>query len=55
MQMLFVDESGTPPPVSQVKDGDFFILGGAIIPDEFWHRVKADLDGLKKNIRLPGK
>jgi len=55
MQILFIDESGTPPPVNKVEASPIFVLGGAIIPDEFWHRVKADFDAVKREFSVKGE
>jgi hypothetical protein len=55
MQMLFVDESGTPPPVDRPEASPIFVLGGAIIPDDYWHRVKADLDRAKARHNVVGE
>lgn len=48
MQLLFIDESGTPPPVDKADSSPLFVLGGTVIPDEFWHRVKSDLEAAKR-------
>lgn len=54
MQILFVDESGTPP--SSVKAGQrYFVLGGVIIPEGVWHRVAAELDGIRRRYRIDGE
>ncbi len=55
MQILFIDESGTPPPVDKIATSPLFVLGGAIIPDEFWHRVKADLEAAKRDFDVTGE
>ncbi len=55
MQILFIDESGTPPPVNNVLDSPFFVLGGAIIPDKYWHRVKDDLEYIKCKYNIQGE
>ena len=55
MQMMFVDESGTPPPLYNVSSSPFFVLGGVVIPEEYWHRVKADLDIIKKKFSVVGE
>lgn len=55
MQILFIDESGTPPPVDRVATSPLFVLGGAIIPDEFWHRIKADLEAAKREFAVTGE
>ena len=55
MQILFVDESGSPPPIDKINDSPFFVLGGVIIPDDFWHRVKSDLDFIRKKYKIIGE
>ena len=55
MQILFIDESGTPPSIAKTDDSPFFVLGGVIIPDEFWHRVKADLEVLRRRYKIEGE
>lgn len=55
MQILFIDESGTPPAPDKVGNSPQFVLGGAIIPDELWHRVKADLDAIKRKYKVTGE
>ncbi|EBU7538847.1 DUF3800 domain-containing protein [Salmonella enterica] len=47
MQMLFVDESGTPPPISKTNHTPFFVLGGVCIPEVEWKSVAISLDKLK--------
>lgn len=46
--MLFVDESGTPPPANKVEQNPFFILGGVCIPEKYWKSVAISLDSLKE-------
>jgi Protein of unknown function (DUF3800) len=55
MQILFVDESGTPPSSNKVANEPWFVLGGIIIPEEFWHRVKNDLDSIKRKYSIIGE
>lgn len=55
MQILFIDESGTPPPIDRVDTSPYFVLGGIVIPDEFWHRVKADLEAAKRDFGVKGE
>ena len=55
MQILFIYESGTPPPPDKIITSPLFVLGGVVIPDDFWHRVKADLDNVKKKYRIIGE
>jgi hypothetical protein len=46
MHMLFVDESGTPPK-PEATHPRYFVVGGIIIPEGAWHRVRDALMGLK--------
>jgi hypothetical protein len=55
MQMLFVDESGTPPKPDKIANAPFFVLGGCIIPENYWHQVKSDFDHLKKRFNIVGE
>jgi hypothetical protein len=55
MQILFIDESGTPPAPEKVMNSPLFVLGGTIIPDELWHRIKVDLDALKRKYKVVGE
>lgn len=55
MQVLFVDESGTPPAPDKVAGEPLFVLGGVMIPDEFWHKVKADLEVVKRDYAIKGE
>src|SRR5262249_30638411 len=52
MQMLFVDESGTPPPPDKVADTPFFVLGGVSIPEEVWQKLAADLSRIKRTFKV---
>ena len=55
MHILFVDESGTPPPLNNVASSPFFVLGGVIIPEEFWHKIKIDLESIKEKFKIKGE
>ena len=55
MQILFIDESGTPPAPDKAQNDPWFVLGGVIIPDDFWHRVKADLEVIKRRYAVTGE
>lgn len=55
MQILFIDESGTPPPIHNTQSSPFFVLGGVIISEELWHKVKADLTSIKKKLNIEGE
>lgn len=52
MQMLFVDESGTPPPVSKASQTPFFVLGAVCIPEKDWKSVATSLDRLKAKFKV---
>ena len=54
MHIIFIDESGTPP--KQDKDRPrYFVLGGAIIHEAAWHRIRDALLGLKAQYKIRGE
>jgi hypothetical protein len=55
MQILFVDESGTPPPPGRSATMPLFVLGGIVIPEDFWSKIAADLRRLKLKYRIVGE
>jgi hypothetical protein len=55
MQILFVDESGTPPPPDKQHDTPFFVLGGLVVPEDFWSKLAADLNRLKTAFGITGE
>ncbi|WP_165183863.1 DUF3800 domain-containing protein [Caulobacter soli] len=46
MHVLFLDESGTPPR-PQDQRPSYFVVGGIIIPETSWHRMRDGLMGIK--------
>jgi len=46
MHILFLDESGTAPR-PQDERPNYFVVGGIIIPETSWHRLRDGLLGLK--------
>jgi len=54
MHILFVDESGTPPSPNNPKN-KYFVIGGAIIPEDQWHTVRDALMGMKVRRKLRGE
>jgi hypothetical protein len=54
MHILFLDESGTAP-----RPGDnypaYFVVGGIIIPETSWHRMRDGLMGLKIRRQVRGE
>lgn len=55
MHILFVDESGTPPPSDRAEDNPFFVLGGLVVPEDFWGKIAADLARLKASFGITGE
>jgi hypothetical protein len=55
MQMLFVDESGTPPPPGKLHTARLFVLGGLVVPEDLWSKVAADLRRLKAKYGVAGE
>jgi hypothetical protein len=55
MQILFVDESGTPPPPDKKDGATLFVLGGVVIPEDFWSRLAVDLRRLKEQFKVTGE
>jgi hypothetical protein len=54
MHILFIDESGNPPPPGKSGPSNF-VLGGVIIPEEVWPKLAADLKRLKKEYNVRGE
>ena len=46
MQMFFLDESGTPPSPTKLRE-KYFVVGGLVIPDGVWGKVRDSLLGMK--------
>jgi len=55
MQLLFIDESGTPPPEKTAEQVGYFVLGGVIIPEEVWVKLAADLARIKLAYGVEGE
>ncbi len=55
MQILFVDESGTPPPLDRQNNTPLFVLGGIVIPEDFWSKIASDLRRLKEHYKIEGE
>ena len=54
MQFLFVDESGTAPPPSKVRDAHF-VIAGISIPDGAWASLRDGVFGMKIRRQLVGE
>jgi hypothetical protein len=55
LQILFVDESGTPPPPSRQGEDSLFVLGGIVVPEDYWSKLAADLRRLKEHYSIEGE
>lgn len=55
MQILFVDESGTPPPPNKARETPFFVLGAIVIPEDVWRQLADDLKRLKDQAGITGE
>ena len=55
MQILFIDESGTPPSIKKADQAGFFILGGVVIPEEVWLKLAKDLKKIKAAYEVTGE
>ncbi|MGE0349126.1 DUF3800 domain-containing protein [Hydrogenophaga sp.] len=55
MQLLFIDESGTPPTAKSAADVGYFVLGGVVIPEEVWVKLAADLKRIKASYQVHGE
>jgi Protein of unknown function (DUF3800) len=54
MHILFLDESGTPPPPGKRRNR-YFVIGGLAIPDGVWCKVRDELYGMKIRRGLYGE
>lgn len=54
MQILFIDESGTPPAPARAGQ-NYFVLGGVIIPEGVWHQVAGSLDDIRRRFGIEGE
>ena len=54
MQLLFVDESGTPPKPGGKKD-EYFVIAGLAIPEDRWISMRGKLVGLKRSYAYRGE
>ncbi len=54
MQLFFIDESGTPPQGIPCKDR-YFVIGGIVVPDGAWHKLRDAVQGMKIRRGLRGE
>jgi len=54
MQILFVDDSGDTS-IRNNGEGQYFALGGVIIPEYQWHRIRDEVASIKKAKNLDGE
>ena len=55
MHILFVDESGTPPPFAKAASTPLFVLGGVVIPEDLWRKLANDLAAIKDHYGIDGE
>ncbi len=55
MHLLFIDESGSIPPIGKHNPDDKFVLGGIIISESTWFKVNENLNYLKKKYNVVGE
>ncbi len=54
MHILFADESGTPPHPGTANQ-KYFVIGGIIIPESVWHRLRDAILGMKIRRKIRGE
>src|SRR5688572_2912352 len=54
MHILFADESGTPPHPGQTTQ-KYFVIGGIIVPETVWHRLRDAILGMKIRRKIRGE
>jgi hypothetical protein len=54
MYLLFVDESGHPPPPARIET-KYFVMGGAIVPELTWSKLRDALLGMKIRRKIRGE
>jgi hypothetical protein len=54
MHIMFIDESGTPPKPTKTNV-KYFVVGGVIISENAWHRIRDALMGLKARYHIRGE
>lgn len=55
MQLLFVDESGTPPNRNKAQSNPYFVLGAIAIPEDIWAKIAGDFARIKDNFDVVGE
>ena len=55
MHILFVDESGTPPPPGKHDEKEYFVLGGIVVPEDIWAKLAQDLRLLARKYKIKGE
>jgi hypothetical protein len=54
LHIFFIDESGTPPKPN-VTTPKYFVVGGVIMPEGVWHRVRDLMLGMKLRYKIRGE
>lgn len=55
MHMLFIDESGSPPPPERSLASPYFVLGGVVVPEEVWGKLADELRRIKLRFEVAGE
>lgn len=55
MQVLFIDESGSPPPPERSHGAPCFVLGGLVVPEDLWGKLSDDLQRMKARFNVHGE
>ena len=55
MHLLFVDESGTAPTPAHAQANPVFVIGGVIVPEPVWPRLKTGMDDIARDYRVDGE
>jgi hypothetical protein len=55
MHILFVDESGTAPEPAHAEKSPKFVLGGIVISEETWPKLRDELEIVKRKYSVNGE
>lgn len=55
MHILFVDESGTAPEPAHADKSPKFVLGGIVISEETWPKLRDELEMVKREYAVEGE
>lgn len=55
MELLFLDESGTPAAPDKVDKNPYFVLGGLVVPELQWKALQFALNSIKREYDINGE